>query len=837
VANRQSTLEVIFAGTDEVSPTIGKITSEIGDFGSVVSGIGSVFADVIKGVAALDIALAGAAAGIVKLQDEFSSNTKKIQASIGTTAERAEELGEIAQEVWADAFGASSEEAAKAVALVEQKFKDFQLDDTAIKESVKEAFAFEEIFGANFDEVIKSAGVLMREFDLPETDAFDFIAKGFQDGLNSADDFLETINEYSTQFTNSGATADQFFSIIKTGFEEGVLGTDKAADAFKEFTIKMAEYSDDTSASYKALQELDLVPEELSKLSKVEAFQVILNELNKVTDASERARLGAELIGTQYEDLGSKAKEIDIASVSMKDLEGASKKALEAVQSLSKNMTAVWRSIAVELTKIDLFKGASKSVEKFLSKVQKAIPKAFEQIDFSGLEQSIEELMGLFGEDFFGELDLTTPEGLAEVFQYIVDGISSLVDVTRSFASALAPVWKEITAGIGRLSENDKALAESVQGFIKLGVEVGKWGAAFVRVLIETQEAGTEANRVFNIVVDGIKTWYYAMRTAMSGAATYIFAVGEALAKLVAFGADILGFDKSAEDIEAFSDSLRNMKNAASEVTAENFEQTVSSFKSAVSGLDGTSATVEVGVEIDDSEIADLKTEEFIKEFSTTAIVEIDANTESAAESVREFKTEAAKDPAEIKTEADKTSLVATGKEIKKSIPDSKTMKIEADLEKAKIQADAKKIDAMLDFKAKVNVAEIEAAAEKFKSLSGTIQTGFESTGEVITSSLDALSQATGTTAEETRARWQIEELLVKENEYRQKQVDLQREQFELYKKEREAKMDALVDGEALIKVTMDSRFDPALEMLARQFIQFVQIEATQEGLENLIGL
>lgn len=836
---RQSTLEVIFAGKDEVSPTIGVITDNIKDFGGVIGNIGSAFGTILKGVAALDVALVSAAAGIIKLQGEFESNTNKIQASIGATAERAQELSDIAQKVWAEGFGASAEEAAKAVALVEQKFKDFDLDETAIQESVKKAFAFEETFGTDTEEVLKSVATLIREFDIPETQAFDFIAKGFQEGLNSADDFLETINEYSVQFSNSGAQADQFFSIIKTGFQEGVLGTDKAADAFKEFTIKMGEYADDTSASYKALQKLDLVPEKLAKMEKIDAFQMILNELSKITDASERARLGAELIGTQFEDLGSAALSINTAAVSMEDLEGASKKALDAVKSLQKDFTAVWRTLAVSLARIDLFEGVTDGLGKFLKKVQKAIPEAFEKVDFSGLEESINELMGVFSEDFFGEIDLTTPEGLADAIQLIVDSISGVIDVTKGFAKALSPVWDAITRGISSLKENDKELAKTIEGFVKFATEVGKAGAAFVRVMTETQVAGTEANRIFNIVSDGIKVWYFTMRTAMSGAATYIFAVGEALAKLVSFGADILGFEKSAKEIDEFSQSLSNMKEAAAEVTAENFEQTVSSFKSAVSGIDGTKATVGVEIEVDDSgiDIADQKTADFIKEFSTVATVPLEVDTEKATGDIQEFKKDTEKDPTKVKTEADKQSLANTEKDIKRSIPDSKTMKIEADLEKARIQADAKKIDSMLDFKAKVNVAEIEAAAEKFKALSETIQTGFESTGEVITSSLDALMGITDTTAVDVAKRWAIEEQLRLENEYRQKQIELQERSLELEERKQMLKQEWFESGEAMIQVTVDERFEPALSMIFDQMLRFTQIKATEDGVEGLIGL
>ena len=52
-----------------------------------------------------------------------------------------------------------------------------------------------------------------------------------------------------------------------------------------------------------------------------------------------------------------------------------------------------------------------------------------------------------------------------------------------------------------------------------------------------------------------------------------------------------------------------------------------------------------------------------------------------------------------------------------------------------------------------------------------------------------------------------------------------------------EAKQRRLEKGEALINVTMDGRFEPALELMARTFLEYAQIQATEEGREFLIGI
>src|SRR5690606_1684169 len=61
---------------------------------------------------------------------------------------------------------------------------------------------------------------------------------------------LDTIGEYSGLFSEAGFTAAEMFSIMETGAQGGVLGTDKIADSIKEMGIILNEGGDEVAAAF-----------------------------------------------------------------------------------------------------------------------------------------------------------------------------------------------------------------------------------------------------------------------------------------------------------------------------------------------------------------------------------------------------------------------------------------------------------------------------------------------------------------------------------------------------------------------------------------------------------
>lgn len=201
-------------------------------------------------------AVAAGTAAIVSLGVQAFSTSSQIndvvnnfQSGLNVSREEAEALGEVAVNVFKNNFGDSIAEAGNAVEIVRAKLSDLSKEE--MQQVTEDAFKIRDAFDVDVGDSIAATSTLMKNFGLTSKEATDFIAAGFQDGL--PDDFLDTINEYSTQFAETGATADQFFSVIKSGAAEGALGTDKAADMIKEFRLRILDGSSATDDAIKTL--------------------------------------------------------------------------------------------------------------------------------------------------------------------------------------------------------------------------------------------------------------------------------------------------------------------------------------------------------------------------------------------------------------------------------------------------------------------------------------------------------------------------------------------------------------------------------------------------------
>ena len=96
---------------------------------------------------------------------------------------------------------------------------------------------------------------------------------------------------------------------------------------------------------------------------------------------------------------------------------------------------------------------------------------------------------------------------------------------------------------------------------------------------------------------------------------------------------------------------------------------------------------------------------------------------------------------------------------------------------------------------------------------------------------------------ETTQAKWRLEEKIEAETRAREAQLEIQRQQFELTKRQmaaearlNEEKAKLLASGKPLINVTVDPAFQPAAGEILRSLIEMAQMQANATGLEG-IGL
>lgn len=304
----------------------GKINGAVGSIGESLKSIGTVaLAGVLAAIALVTAAIVGIGTAAFSVAADFQKTQALLQTQLGLTAEEAAELGDVVTEVFGNNFGESLGDVGQAVGEVQQQLGDFTgFTEDSLVTATEAAFALRDAFGVEVRESVSAANALMSNFGLTSDEAFAFVALGLQSGLNSSDDFLDSIGEYSVQFAEGGATADEFFSTMATGLQTGMLGTDKAADLFKEFRVRIQDGSDLTS---KSLQAIGLDAEGMAaaladgSLSAMDAFTLVQRALKDTDDQSVLFNAGVGLMGTQFEDLGQEAvAAIDPLSWSLREL-------------------------------------------------------------------------------------------------------------------------------------------------------------------------------------------------------------------------------------------------------------------------------------------------------------------------------------------------------------------------------------------------------------------------------------------------------------------------------------------------------------------------------------
>lgn len=321
----ENQLSDVRSETDKMSTATDGASRDLHTFGSAVSDAGKEvdklgdeadkagskalsFGDVLSANMVSDIAIdlvKDLASAMAELSRQLDSASGQIQASLGLTAKEAEELTEIAKDVWTNGFGEDITDVTDNLAIVRQILGD--MSDDELENILKKAFIVNDVFGVDIPESVRAVKTLMQNFGITADEAFDLITVGYQKGLNFSDEFIDTINEYSVQFKGLGLSAEESFNLIYQGTQEGAWNIDKIADAMGEFNKRIIDGSTTTSDGLKMIGlNADEINQKLAdgSMSSVEAMQLVIEKLTETDDRVLQNVAGTALFGTQWEDSG-----------------------------------------------------------------------------------------------------------------------------------------------------------------------------------------------------------------------------------------------------------------------------------------------------------------------------------------------------------------------------------------------------------------------------------------------------------------------------------------------------------------------------------------------------
>ncbi|WP_219467730.1 phage tail tape measure protein [Nonomuraea rhizosphaerae] len=370
--------------------------------GGRMSGIASSLIGVLKAAPWL---MAGAAigdaimSGIESAMDAESAKQKLI-AQVGATGPQMEQLGRVAGQVYADAYGESMADVGDAIKSVVQNLDGMRdASDESLKAVTERAMDVATVMDEEVGGVTRTVSKLLRTGLAKDAEeAFDVLVRGTQLGADSSQDLLDTLNEYPTQFRDLGLTAKDALGLMMQGLKAGARDSDIVADALKEINIRVQ----DLTAS-PALQKLGLNAKEMASAfaeggpTARKALDEILDRLRGVDDKTQRYALAQQLLGTQSEDLAKALLSLDPSSAvdALGKVDGAAKTASDTLADTAENkLTAFKRGLE---TNVVTFLGST--VLPKLEELGDALAKGFEMSD---LGEGIQEVRDKFGEVFDG---------------------------------------------------------------------------------------------------------------------------------------------------------------------------------------------------------------------------------------------------------------------------------------------------------------------------------------------------------------------------------------------------------------------------------------------------
>lgn len=314
-----------------------------------------------------------------------------LQVKTGMSTEAVSELKDEMYAIYKDNFGDSLTDVADKIVLVAQNIDES--DPSKIKSITENAIGLSDAFGSDFEENLRGVNGLMTNMGLTAEEAFDYIAKGSQNGLDKTHELTDNLAEYSQLWGQAGFSAEEMFSILQNGLDSGAYTLDKVNDYVGEFGKALADgrmgeniksFSTETQNLFNAWKNgnatiADVFQSSITDLSNMKSQQEaltlattmwgslgednamsVLTSLNKVNDKyTDVAGTMQEINDIQYEDVGSQVQalgrqfEVDILQPIVN---GITPSAKEIISFVSKSLPQIVSLVAALVTGTKTYK-------------------------------------------------------------------------------------------------------------------------------------------------------------------------------------------------------------------------------------------------------------------------------------------------------------------------------------------------------------------------------------------------------------------------------------------------------------------------------------------------
>lgn len=486
MADLQRTIEIIFAGVDNVGPTVQSVGRSLDDFQGKVGSVTGPVSDWTKSLLQAELAIVGmgaAMAGLAVTQaGKFRESTVEIGTLFNGTAEQVEKLqdqilaysknstsslDEINKSVyqaistgtdWADAV----EYAAKAEVLATAGREDLSTVTTLLA-GVMNAY------GASVEDANDYSDVLFTTVQKGATSLPQLATSlaGVTSVAAAAKVPFSDVNAAIAALTAGGTSTSESVTKLKALLTELLKPSDDLAKALGGVTLE----SDGLDGVMRKL--LDVTggnAQEMVKLfGSTEAVQAAL------VLANDSAGKYAESLQAMEERTGAAAAASEKFA---KEFDNINQTLLNRIQAMFVEaglpILGVYGDVVDGIGEI--FNGISFSIKdgafndvytsieaggdritQLLKGIAEALPAALDGLDFDVLLKAFDRLSKELG-NLFGNLDLTKPEDLQKAIQALVNGVAALTNYSASAVEGMGPLIRQLADLIDKANDGDSSL-------------------------------------------------------------------------------------------------------------------------------------------------------------------------------------------------------------------------------------------------------------------------------------------------------------------------------------------------------------------------------------------
>lgn len=573
---------------------------------------------VALGAGAVATGITGVVAGIgaigaisLKTANDVNNASLDIQSQLGETKESADILAETTQDIWSEGFFADMSEANQALIYTRQQMQNLNQED--LGNVVMGVQSIVDAFGGDYESNLSAIQTLTKQFGITSQEALDLVATGFQNGLNGSGDFIESINEYSTQFAGAGATANEFFATLQDGYQGGILGTDKIADAFKEFGFKLETGSDGIRTQ---LGRIGVDFDELSagisdgSITQQDAFQTVVSALANVDEGLAKSVIQSGELGSQFEDLGVKGiQNFSELNTTFDETEGAIEELKvqytsfgDVAQRIGRKISTAFAPVADAL--LDGLAKATPAVDEFSTGFLDSINEVvgFAVDSFDGVGSGLTEKIGGFVNQVAGygeEIPLRFAEGIASGIGSILRVINDITSLMRYWFKPNSP--PRVAPNIDDWGEG--TMNEYLKGFssadFSLISDLGSKIEEFLRASISSDDVG---------LIDQILGSREAIENAVSNFSSAGATVQETISGIEstvgALPESIRGYTEALLESEVATKQLEDAQKNLTSVS-DSFEKEINSIESTIDSLEDSVVSVSNAFDTEISSIED----------------------------------------------------------------------------------------------------------------------------------------------------------------------------------------------------------------------------------------